>query len=301
MSNYGAIAVRDQAAAATPTPEQLKAMAKDLALTGMYADSRDPRQAYAKVLLGQALGLDPASAMAGILLNRGRMSMTANLMAMLIKRSPKYRFKVLEHTNEKCKIAFFERVEATTKDGKPTLEWDECGPPVEFTIKDAATAGLATGDNWKRYPKNMLYARAISNGAKWYCADVFGGSPVYLPDEIPGSGVKVNPETLEVESVSADAVIDGEIEQIEQSEAGPPPTEPTPAKASASSAAKAKTPAKESEISRLIRETGTDEAAFVKNFAGCATAADLKGEQLAKAVEILRLKKSAPPLGEPIK
>ena len=45
---------------------------------------------------------------------------------------------------------------------------------------------MLTGKNahsWKHYPRNMLFSRAISNGAKWYCPDLFGG-PVYTPDEM---------------------------------------------------------------------------------------------------------------------
>jgi hypothetical protein len=40
----------------------------------------------------------------------------------------------------------------------------------------------------------MLYARALSNGAKWYCPDVFGG-PIYTPDEL---GAVVDGETGEL-------------------------------------------------------------------------------------------------------
>jgi hypothetical protein len=29
----------------------------------------------------------------------------------------------------------------------------------------------------------MLFARAISNGVKWYCPDIFSG-PVYVPEEM---------------------------------------------------------------------------------------------------------------------
>lgn len=40
----------------------------------------------------------------------------------------------------------------------------------------------------------MLFARAISNGAKWYCPDLSGG-PLYTPDEL---GAQVDGETGEV-------------------------------------------------------------------------------------------------------
>jgi hypothetical protein len=50
-----------------------------------------------------------------------------------------------------------------------------------FSLEDAKRAGLA-GDNWRKYPRNMLYARAVSNAARWYAPEVLTG--VYLPDEM---------------------------------------------------------------------------------------------------------------------
>jgi hypothetical protein len=54
----------------------------------------------------------------------------------------------------------------------------------EFTIQDAKMAGTK---NLNKFPKNMLFARAISNGAKWFAAGIFGGSPVYTPEELGAS------------------------------------------------------------------------------------------------------------------
>ena len=45
-----------------------------------------------------------------------------------------------------------------------------------------------------KWPKNMLFARALSNGAKWYCPDVFT-TGIYTPDEF---GVEIDGETGEV-------------------------------------------------------------------------------------------------------
>jgi hypothetical protein len=36
-----------------------------------------------------------------------------------------------------------------------------------------------------KFPANMLFARAISNGVKWFTPDVFQG-PVYVPEEMGG-------------------------------------------------------------------------------------------------------------------
>lgn len=43
----------------------------------------------------------------------------------------------------------------------------------------------------------MLFARAISNGVKWYCPDVFAG-PVYVPEEMQEVTEDVPHEVVEV-------------------------------------------------------------------------------------------------------
>jgi hypothetical protein len=54
-----------------------------------------------------------------------------------------------------------------------------------FSLDDARRAGLTSNPTWKSYPRNMLFARALSNGARWFCPDVFNG-PVYTPEELAG-------------------------------------------------------------------------------------------------------------------
>ena len=52
-----------------------------------------------------------------------------------------------------------------------------------FEEEDARTAGLLGKENWRKYPKNMYFARAISGAARTFCPDVFVGS-VYTEDEL---------------------------------------------------------------------------------------------------------------------
>ena len=52
-----------------------------------------------------------------------------------------------------------------------------------FSIKDAERANLLKGNNWRAYPRNMLFARAISNGCKWFCPDLFAGG-AYVHGEV---------------------------------------------------------------------------------------------------------------------
>jgi len=154
-------------------------LGKLLAQSGYFADSRDAGQAVVKVLAGAELGFGPIASMTGINIIKGKVTLSANLIAAAIKRSGRYNYRVLKMTDTECEIAFYEGKEAI---GVST-----------FTAKDAANAGLS-GDNWRKFPRNMLFARAISNGAKWYCPDLSGG-PLYTPDEL---GAQVDGETGEV-------------------------------------------------------------------------------------------------------
>jgi hypothetical protein len=55
-----------------------------------------------------------------------------------------------------------------------------------FTVEDASRAGLLQqrgAGAWDKYLRNMLLARALTNGARWYCPGVFGGA-VYDPEEL---------------------------------------------------------------------------------------------------------------------
>lgn len=54
---------------------------------------------------------------------------------------------------------------------------------VDWTLERAKQAGLGTGDNWKKYPRAMLLARATSELCRLLFADVVGGLS-YTPDEL---------------------------------------------------------------------------------------------------------------------
>jgi hypothetical protein len=142
-------------------------VATAMAKSGFFQDTKSAEQAIVKVLAGQELGLGPFASMTGIHIIQGRPSMGANLIATLIKNDPRYNYRVTEHTDKVCKITFYE-------DGKP------CGVS-EFTADDARKAGTK---NMDKYPRNMLFARSISNGARWYTPGIFGGAAVYTPEEL---------------------------------------------------------------------------------------------------------------------
>src|SRR6185295_9550277 len=147
--------------------------------SGYFQDAREANQAIVKILAGQELGFGPVASMTGINIVKGKVSLSANLIAAAVKKGGKYNYRVAELTPTACKIVFFE--------GKEQIG------ESSFTMEDAAAAGIAN-ENYRKYARNMLFARAMSNGAKWFTADVFGG-PVYTPDEL---GAKIDMETGEM-------------------------------------------------------------------------------------------------------
>src|SRR4029077_11710975 len=80
--------------------------------------------------------------------------------------------------NEACEIVF-------TRKGRPLT------PSSVFTLEDAERAGLR-GDNYRKFPRNMLFARAMTNGARVHCPEVFVGA-VYTPDELVDGEVVLEP------------------------------------------------------------------------------------------------------------
>lgn len=150
--------------------------------SGFFQDAKDAAQAVVKVMAGQELGFGPIASMTGVYIVKGKVSLSANLMAAAIKRTGRYNYRLLEHTTEACVIEFFENGRSVGKSG--------------YTMTEAKAAELTSNPTWKKFPRNMLFARALSNGARWFCPDVFGG-PVYTPEEL-GASVNEEGEVIDV-------------------------------------------------------------------------------------------------------
>ena len=161
-------------------------LAHTLAASGMFPDAKTAEKACVKVMAGLEMGIAPMAAMTGIHVIEvgGRVSVTAgaNLMAQRGKEHPDYDYKVNEFTKERCEIEFYSR----GADGEMTSLGIS-----DFDMKDAKAAGVSmnAGSSWSKFPRNMLFARAVSNGFKWYCPNAIGGLRVYTPEEV---GAPVN-------------------------------------------------------------------------------------------------------------
>jgi hypothetical protein len=152
----------------------IMSMSKMFVESGMFTDAKSVAQAFVKIQAGQEIGLAPFAAMSGINVIMGKPTFGAGIIASSVKSSGKYDFKVIEMSDKICSIDYFEGKE---KIGNST-----------FTIEDAKKQGTK---NLDKFPKNMLYARAMSNGQKWFCPDVFQMA-VYVPEEMQETTVDVN-------------------------------------------------------------------------------------------------------------
>ena len=148
-----------------------------------FTDATDASQAIVKVLAGRELGIGPIASMTGIHIIKGKPALGANLLASCLKRSGRYDYRVKELTPQNAVIEFFETI-----GGKR----ESLGISA-FSIADARAAGT---QNLDKFARNMLFARALSNGVRWYCPDVTGG-PVYTPEEL---GAPVNGDGDVIES-----------------------------------------------------------------------------------------------------
>jgi hypothetical protein len=150
--------------------DTMQRTAKAMVASGYFNDAKDVAQAVVKVMAGAELGISPFAAMSGIHIVQGKPTLSSNMIATLVKNDPRYDYRV-----KVCdeKIA--------------TLTWYENGEEVgesTFTMQEAKAANLTGKSTWKSYPSDMLFARALTRGARRYAPGIFGGAPVYTPEEV---------------------------------------------------------------------------------------------------------------------
>lgn len=144
-------------------PPAFRKRPADLLLVASYADD---------------LGLGFASALSSLYVVDGKVTLSASLVASLVRRAG-------------------HRLRTTTTydaDGRPTIvativRADDPGWSAVSTwdLERAGRAGLAARDTWRKYPEQMLRARAITEAAREACPEVLSG--LYLADEVAADPV----------------------------------------------------------------------------------------------------------------
>jgi hypothetical protein len=163
------------------SPDDLQRLARLFSASGLFGraagNDRDAHMAECaiKILAGMEAGFGSFASIAGVSVINGRPGFGANLLAQAIKRHPSYDYRVLEKTDQVCRIKFLS--------GK-----EELGVET-FTIQMAERANLiGKGGPWKQYPEAMLFARCLSAGMRTHCPDALGGAPAYTPEELGAQG-----------------------------------------------------------------------------------------------------------------
>jgi hypothetical protein len=152
-------------------------------------------EAASLMLVAQAEGLHPAIAARDYHIIEGRPTLKADAMLARFQQSGGS-VQWLKHTDQEVSAIF-----AHPQGGKLEISW---------TMERANKAGLTGKDNWKKYPRQMLRARVISEGIR----NVFPGRVVgvYTPEEIEDDIIRpaareteATVETVKPEAPKSDA------------------------------------------------------------------------------------------------
>lgn len=164
--------------------EAIKSMANMIVKSRLFNLQND-EQAVSLMLLCQAENIHPMKAVQRYHIIQGKPAMRSDAMlGDFISKGGKVEWH--ERSAEKASATFY-------SNGCPK------GLKITWTMDDAETAGVAGKDNWKKYPRQMLSARVISEGVR--ATDPATTQGLYVPEEIQdfvSVEVPVNPPVNEV-------------------------------------------------------------------------------------------------------
>lgn len=201
---------------------EIEQIGKAFVASKMFGDDMDrTSMAITKIMAGQELGLAPFASMRAVHVIEGNATLSANTMAGMVKSSGRYDYDIKKKELDGCTIDFFEmRAGKRVKIGSESFDIDEARmagmfdpeceeAPLKHNIRKITMYKKGGGSwqkdgcnckaNWKNYPKAMMFARAISNGVRTYCPDVFSGMLVYTPDELAAQ-VNASGEVIDMDA-----------------------------------------------------------------------------------------------------
>lgn len=165
--------------------DQTKLMAQAIAESKLFG-IQTPAQALALGLLCQAEGRHPAEAARDYHIIGGKPSLKSEAMLARFQQAGG-KVEWHDYTHESVSGTFSHPQGGTLK--------------VSWTIKDAERAGLTGNPTWKKFPRQMLKARCISEAVRGIYPGVLSG--LYAPEEVQEFGpVQTEPEPLAIEATS---------------------------------------------------------------------------------------------------
>lgn len=148
------------------TVSEIERMAQAVAASKLFG-IQNVEQAMALMLIAQAEGMHPAIAARDYHVIQGRPALKADAMLARFQAAGG-KVKWGAYTDHAVSGTF-----SHPSGGDITIEWD---------IGRAKAAGLASKENWQKWPRQMLRARCISEGVRTVCPGVTTG--LYTPEEI---------------------------------------------------------------------------------------------------------------------
>lgn len=151
-------------------------MAEQAVASKMYRGIGEKAGVMMIMLAAREMGISPMAALnGGLNIINGKVEISARMMSALVRRAG-HSLETKEETDE-----------SVTVHGKRADNGNE--QTVTFTLKDAQKAGLVkAGGGWTKFPKDMLFARALSRLARQLFSDVIGIG--YVEGEIRESKVE---------------------------------------------------------------------------------------------------------------
>ena len=137
-----------------------------------------PPKALVVLMKGKELGLSPMVALSSIYVVGGKSEIPGVIMEHLLRRG-RVDIEVVEWNDQGCKLLLH-------REGFTSF-------PSEFNKAMAERAGLFSNQNYKKYPEDMYYWRALSRGARRIGADLIHGC--YVEGEIRQTVRDVEVET----------------------------------------------------------------------------------------------------------
>jgi len=147
---------------------EIEKMGEVLARSRMFG-FKTPEEAVALMLMAQAEGNHPAKAAQEYHVIQGRPALKAD--AMLARFQKAGGVVEWEEMTDQEVSAYFSHPTACPKPVK-----------VDWTMERATKANLTGKDNWRKYPRQMLKARVISEGVRMTFPGVTVG--LYTPEEV---------------------------------------------------------------------------------------------------------------------
>lgn len=130
--------------------------------------------------IGDALGVPYTQVMQSMVVARGRMTMSADLMGAVVRRAG-HKLRLREDGDS----VTADLIRADDPDYKFTVTWDK---------GKAQAAGLwGSRGPWQQYPRQMLRARAITEVCRQGASDALAGT-VYTPEELESAPAQNAPQ-----------------------------------------------------------------------------------------------------------